>query len=394
MANPSYWVFRRNDKWHAGWRDDRGRSHSKVQPLGMGKEYAREYARRRAIEATQIAAGATVVGKPVDEAIAEFSARQDVKECTHRLNERHLRAFVEQFQVRTVEQLTESLMHQWLAVLKARGANPGGQSLSLRVLRTFCRFCRKRSWLAKYPFEDFKIPKPTFVGRYLTADERARLLSLNPRYDVDQHLNRALTFGLYSLLRISQVFAVDWKHFRPPDQLWIPGIKGQAGRWIGLHPKALAVMGPVREDGQVFDRWATVEKFREAVMKKARREGLKGVRFHETKHTGISALLEAGYSIPEVCKISGNSMRTISHYAHVNEQRAFERWKSFDYALSTPALTEKRTAGIQQEPGDVVEKQSPKGTKGQQGEDANRLYFSTNSRPPTDENLSRGGAAW
>ena len=150
------------------------------------------------------------------------------------------------------------------------------------------------------------------------------------------YLNRALTFGLYSLLRISQVFHADWEHFRPPNQLWIPGIKGQEGRWITLHPKALEVMGAPRASGRIFDRWETLEQFRESVHKKAKREKLYGVRFHETKHTGISALLEAGYSIPEVCRISGNSLRTISHYAHVNEQRVFEKWKSFEYGGQVP----------------------------------------------------------
>ena len=62
----------------------------------------------------------------------------------------------------------------------------------------------------------------------------------------------------------------------------------------------------------------TLPAFREAVYKKAKREKLFGVRFHETKHTGISALLESGYSVPEVCRISGNSYRTIANYAHVN----------------------------------------------------------------------------
>lgn len=117
---------------------------------------------------------------------------------------------------------------------------------------------------------------------------------INPRYEVDVHLNRALTFGLYSLLRISQVFRADWAQFQAPDQLWVPGIKGQEGRWITLHPKALDAMGRPRESGQIFARWETLDAFREAVHKKAKRERLGGVRFHETKHTGISALLEAG----------------------------------------------------------------------------------------------------
>jgi integrase len=345
MSNPSFWVFRRGQKWYSGWRDERGRCHSKAHPVGAGRPLAQEYARKMAIEASQARAGQPrLTSKSIREALEAFLARENVKECTHELNRRHLEGVIDHFRLSTVGELRDELLHAWLGHLKSSGWNPGGQSLSLRILRTFCRFCIKKRWMTIYPFDDFTIPKSQFVGRYLSAEEREKLLSVNPRYDVDQHLHRALTFGLYSLLRISQVFAADWSHFKTPDQLWVPGIKGQDGRWIRLHPKALAAMGSPKESGQIFDRWETLDAFREAVYKKAKREKLRGVRFHETKHTGISALLEAGYSVPEVCRISGNSYRTIAHYAHVNEQRVFEKWKGFEYAAATHP--EKGTADI------------------------------------------------
>jgi integrase len=379
MSNPSYWVFKRGHKWHSGWRDEYGRCHSKVHALGSGKMLAQEYARKRAIEACLVRAGQPLNGRDIGAALEAFLAREDVKACTHDLNRRHLDAFVAHFKLRSVNEITQERVNEWLGHLKALGNNPGGQSLSLRILRTFCRFCRKKHWLAQYPFDDFKIPKSQFVGRYLSDEERIRLLSINPRYDIDRHLNRALTFGLYSLLRISQVFSVDWSQFKAPDQLWVPGIKGQDGRWIALHPKALDVMGEPKESGQVFDHWETLAAFREAVYKKAKREKLFGVRFHETKHTGISALLEAGYSIPEVCKISGNSMRTIAHYAHVNEQRAFEKWKAFEYGQGPRVSGPNRTATVQQE----TPKQGPnrvrRGSKAHQSESAKRIQIATNS---------------
>ena len=379
MANPSSWTFRRHKKWYSGWRDERGRCHSKAHSIGASKALAQEYARKRALEACQLRAGQPIRGKDIRLALEAFVSREDVKSCTHDLNRRHLEAFFKHFKLRSVDQINEELVNGWLGHLKAIGNNPGGQSLSLRVLRTFCRFCRKRRWLDIYPFEDFKIPKSEFVGRYLTEEERARLLSINPRYDVDRHLNRALTFGLYSLLRVSQVFNVDWSHFRAPDQLWVHGIKGQQGRWIALHPRALAAMGSPKERGQVFDRWQTLEAFRESVHKKARREKLFGVRFHETKHTGISALLEAGYSVPEVCKISGNSYRTIAHYAHVNEQRVFEKWKAFEYDKIVSERAPARTATVQQKEVKIGVKEAPEGAKVSQGENAIHIQIATNS---------------
>jgi len=345
---------------------------SKAHPTGAGKALAEEFARKMAIEACQVRAGQAVSGKDIRVALAAFLSREDVKSCTHELNRRHLEALLARFNLRTVEQLTPDMVNAWLGHLKSIGNNPGGQSLSLRTLRTFCRFCKKKHWLSVYPFDDFKIPRSEFVGRYLTEEERAKFLSVNPRYGIDVHLNRALTFGLYSLLRISQVFNADWSHFKTPDQLWVPGIKGQEGRWITLHPKALEAMGTPKS-GQIFDHWETLEAFREAVYKKAKREKLYGVRFHETKHTGISALLEAGYSVPEVCKISGNSYRTIAHYAHVNEQRVFEKWKSFDYSRIRVLEPLDRTAAVQQEVAKPGANRAPESATGEQREIANLL---------------------
>jgi integrase len=384
MANPSYWTFRRGAKWHSGWRDEAGRCHSKVHAVGAGRSLAQEYGRKMALESCRFRAGLPVDGKDIREALEAFLAREDVKACTHELNRRHLEAFIGHFKLRKVDRMCDDLVNLWLGHLKASGNNPGGQSLSLRILRTFCRFCCKKKWLAAYPFTDFKIPKSEFIGRYLTEEDRAKMLSINPRYDVDIHLNRALTFGLYSLLRISQVFNADWRHFKTPDQLWVPGIKGQEGRWITLHPKALAAIGPIKESGAIFDRWETLPAFREAVYKKVKREKLYGVRFHETKHTGISALLEAGYSVPEVCKISGNSYRTIAHYAHVNEQKVFEKWKTFEYRGSV--TVQNRTATVQQEPAKQELNRDRKANKEEQGENENRLHFSTNSQLQTVEN--------
>jgi integrase len=374
MANPSYWVFRRNGKWHSGWRDQNSGCHSRVHPIGAGKALAEEYARKMAVEACHVRAGQPVGGKEIRSALDAFLGREDVKECTHDLNRRHLEMLIDHFGISRVEEITPESVNDWLGHLKSLGYNPGGQSLSLRILRTFCRFCRKKRWLTVYPFDDFRIPKSDFTGRYLNEEEREKLLSIDARYLVDIALNRALTFGVYSLMRISQVFHAEWSHFKAPDQLWVPGIKGQDGRWITLHPKALEAMGPPAGSGPIFKYWETLDAFREAVYKKAKRVGLSGVRFHETKHTGISTLLEAGYSIPEVCRISGNSYRTIAYYAHVNEQRVFEKWKNFEYGNG-----QTRTAAVQQKVAKPGSNRALESNIGRQGENAKQLQIATNS---------------
>ena len=127
-------------------------------------------------------AGQTLAAsKEIAVAVEAFLSRENVKSSTHDLNRRHLNGVIRHFALRAVDQLSEDVVNDWLRHLKASGCNPGGQSLSLRILRTFCRFCMKKEWLARNPFKEFKIPKSEFVGRYLDEEERTKLLSINPR---------------------------------------------------------------------------------------------------------------------------------------------------------------------------------------------------------------------
>src|ERR1700722_18103634 len=102
MANPSYWVFRRGQKWHSGWRDESGHCHSKVHPVGAAKALANEFARKKALEPCQVQAGQPVSGKDIRLALGSFLARENVKTCTHDLNRRHLDALIRHFKLQTV----------------------------------------------------------------------------------------------------------------------------------------------------------------------------------------------------------------------------------------------------------------------------------------------------
>jgi hypothetical protein len=135
MANPSYWVFRRNGKWHSGWRDQNSGCHSRVHPIGAGKALAEEYARKMAVEACHVRAGQPVGGKEIRSALDAFLGREDVKECTHDLNRRHLEMLIDHFGISRVEEITPESVNDWSGHLKSLGYNPGGQ----RVCRfAFC----------------------------------------------------------------------------------------------------------------------------------------------------------------------------------------------------------------------------------------------------------------
>jgi len=89
-----------------------------------------------ALEACQIRAGQAVTeGDRRRVGIVLSPVRTSSRALTNSIA--HLQALVHHFRIYRIDQLTEELMHNWLGHLKALGYNPGGQSLSLRILRRF-----------------------------------------------------------------------------------------------------------------------------------------------------------------------------------------------------------------------------------------------------------------
>jgi len=351
---PSHWVKERVNKhgrsWEAGWRDEHGKAHYKRFP---SKLQAWNFGRDQTLIAWDIIAGIPYTKKDIRQAAEEFCSRPGVNEKTHDLNRYHLMAFVNGLRLSSPRQLTRANIEKWWTIIATQGVgkqkgdnrgrplNEGGQALALRIIRTFCYFCKANKWLTDVPFgrgviQPIKPPKTESKGRLLDSEEREKFLYIDPRYEVDKHLYRAKMFVMYHGLRLSQVWNIKKADFKQPDQLLIPGIKGQRDRWIALNQKELAalkeeitVSDPNSE--RVFTFWEDTEKMRGAVRKHSSRVGLKGVRFHDGKHTFVSSLLDAGWSLPEVIEASGNSKSTIMTYAHAHRKKVDEKLKTFEY---------------------------------------------------------------
>jgi integrase len=348
---PSFWTCKRGNKYEAGWRDSSGQYHSKRGFLN--RTQALNFARTHALVAWDIISGIPNNEKDISEAVEAFCTRPGVKENTHNLNRYHLEAFIRGLKLKTTRQLTRVNVNRWWVVLRTDGAgstkgvnrgrahNEGGQSLGLRIIRTFCYYCLANKWVSEIPFgkgvlQAIKPPKTESKGKYLTEEDRTKFLLVDPRYEVDKHLYRAKILVLYNGLRISQVWGIQKSHFKAPDQLFVPGIKQQSDKWISLHPRAAqalqeALLCSDPASDRIFTYWPHIEAMRNAVRKHNLRVGLVGVRFHDGKHTFISGLMEAGWSLPDVIAASGNSPSTIMTYAHSNKKRVAAKLKSFEF---------------------------------------------------------------
>lgn len=319
-------------KFEARWADENGAARGKCF---LTKAQARKYASDRARGILDAAVGLNVAAKDMREAVESFLSRR-IKEESTAIYERHLEDFLSTVpEIKLTGHLTRQVIERYDAVLESRGHNPGGRRHIWKTLKTFANYCIENNWLGKSPFFKLRTPKQEFEGRALAPDELSKMVAIDPRYEVDRHISRALRLGNPSMLRISQVWKLTPEDFREPGELRIVGIKDQDTVWLPLHPDALAAVREMLADtppGERFCRkWRTVDAMRQAFRKKAKRVGLKGVRFHDAaKVTRVSELDSAGYGLGEISELSNTTKQTLAkHYIKADRRRVFERYKGF-----------------------------------------------------------------
>lgn len=324
---------RANGRYQARWCDSEG-----VQSLGgfLSKAQAETHALNKAKEALNVMVGLAVFRKPIADARQGFLDRR-TKENTRALNQRRLDEFLAAMpEIKDTSQLTRNLIDRYAGLLARAGHNSGGQEHHLRIVRAFCNFCVAQKWLVESPFTDFDMPKSDYEGRALNSEEWDRMVQPsripNQYKEVDWWLNRAFRLGYSGVLRISQVWKLQPKDFRAPNELWVEGIKDQEGEWKLLRPEAVAILQELLPGallrGRFFHYWASVESMRNSVEDKARRVGLAGVRFHDVcKVTAVSDLAAKGYGPADLEHIANTSKRVlIEYYMKADRSRALARY--------------------------------------------------------------------
>ena len=111
----------------------------------------------------------------------------------------------------------------------------------LRVLRAILNYARKKEYIAAVPFiEGAALKLKSGGGNALTVEEFLRLY-----YELPEHLQPPLKFGVGSGIRTCALVHMQWKHVRADlKQFWIPAkfVKGSDGETedLGLPVSAIA----------------------------------------------------------------------------------------------------------------------------------------------------------
>jgi len=202
------------------------------------------------------------------------------------------------------------------------------------------------------------LKEPETIGRALTFEERTRLFHFASQRPEWETACWAATVAVSTTARGCELRALQWRNVDFINRtMEIPKSKTDAGvRLVPLTPEAYEALmklrrraemfGPVEPSHFVFaafrsrfrfenrkgarggmtkemqisafDPTHPVGSWRTAWRTLTKKAGLKGLRFHDLRHTAISALGEAGVPDRVIMDIAGHvSMRMLKRYSHI-----------------------------------------------------------------------------
>jgi integrase len=253
----------------------------------------------------------------------------------------NLRALKESFGNRRIKGITHSDVESYKLVrLDTPTLHDGQRQIAsvnreLELLRAMFRFAIREGWLMRSPFEmgEPLISKAdeTKRERVLTHDEEKRLLDACLTKDANGrqrrlHLRPFLIAALDTGCRRGELFKLRW-----PDvdlaarTLTIRAINSKTARprTIGITPRLYDKLLNLRQaasddDDLVFGLSCTIKTAWKSMCEEAY---IKGLRFHDLRHTAITRMVQTRQPSAVIMKISGHSQHsTFARYVNPNAE--------------------------------------------------------------------------
>jgi integrase len=142
---------------------------------------------------------------------------------------------------------------------------------------------------------------------------RDRRLNLGEYEKLEAALSRSnptawavVQFAVETAMRRGEILSLTWRNVDMAQRFaHLPVTKNGSPRTVPLSDEAMKVLAGLKPDGErVFG--IDEHSLRWAFNRACERAGIKGLRFHDIRHEGISRLFERGLGVAEVSLISGH----------------------------------------------------------------------------------------
>jgi len=209
------------------------------------------------------------------------------------------------------------------AILSDRGA-PGTRNRYVAEASKILNYARRQGWIDAAPaLRRYK--ETPGDPRWLTSEQASALIG-----ELPEHLADMARFALATGLRESNVRLLRWRQVDTVRAAaWVLSSQSKNGRALSvpLNADALEVLAQRRGEHAVYvftylhrdeKRWPVWNCSSHAWYKAVARAGLKGLRWHDLRHTWATWHLMAG-TPPQVLQALGgwSSQSMVARYAHV-----------------------------------------------------------------------------
>lgn len=195
--------------------------------------------------------------------------------------------------------------------------------------RLFNVACAEWDWIAKSPVGGIeKLPEPTGRTRFLTEDERDKLLEAVQKSE-NRQLYTIVLLAITTGARRGELERIQLKHVDVANQkILVPITKTKKPRILRLVEPALsqviAAMGKRAPDDFLFASSIKPNQpnfFRRSWNTAVKRAGLKDFKFHDLRHTAASYLAQHGAGLHQISEILGHSSYHVTkRYVHLIEK--------------------------------------------------------------------------
>ncbi|MDB5742524.1 MAG: integrase family protein [Polaromonas sp.] len=168
-----------------------------------------------------------------------------------------------------------------------------------------------------------KPPTPPGRTRVLSTDEERRLLAaVAPTGRRNPEMLPLVQLALHTAMRRGELLALRWEHVSLAEQTaYLPTSKNGCPRLVPLSSVAVVVLASLTNcsDGPVFS--IAAQTVAAAFTRATTRASIKGLRFHDLRHTATSRMADKLPNVIELAAVTGHSsIQMLKRYYHPNAQ--------------------------------------------------------------------------
>ena len=221
------------------------------------------------------------------------------------------------FKGKTIQDIGPEFVERYKAKRKTE-VSPATVNRDLAFLKTMFNKAVEWGRLESSPVANVKkFKEPSYKERILNASEMVKLLDA-----ANNHLKPIILLALNSGMRRGEILSLKWENVDLSKRyIHIEDSKSGKSRDVPMNGLVVEALSAIPQNsGYVFPSPRTggpIEDIKTAFKTACKKAEVKGLRFHDLRHTAATRMVETGTNLAAVSKILGHSsIQMTMRYAH------------------------------------------------------------------------------